>query len=155
MFYQTQRPSGRGPRRWTSGRRPFRDGNGDRRIAADHPDPSGGRGQYLRLETPSRFWCNRVGGRRPQRNLIQDTFFLTRLNDNWVGTGYIVDAPLGDVGTLYRYVTTEPLTDAAKLPADFQIAIKSFRPIGAMWRTAFWIFNSARTILSGAYRPTW
>jgi hypothetical protein len=68
----------------------------------------------------------RPGGGAPQRNLIQDTFFLTRLNDSWVGTGYIVDAPLGDVGTLYRYVTTEPLTDAAKLPVDFQTAIKSF-----------------------------
>jgi len=43
-------------------------------------------------------------------NELQDFFFLTRLNNRWTGIGYLVAATNG-VGTLYRYQTTNVLSE--------------------------------------------
>lgn len=43
-------------------------------------------------------------------NQLQDFFFLTRLNNQWTGIGYLMRATNG-VGTLYRYQTTNVLSE--------------------------------------------
>src|SRR5437667_2431233 len=37
-------------------------------------------------------------------NFLQDICFLSRVNDDWIGTGYRVDNAVSGVGTLYRLV---------------------------------------------------
>jgi hypothetical protein len=39
-------------------------------------------------------------------NLIEELFFLTRENQDWIGIGYRVDTPADGVGTLYRFSRT-------------------------------------------------
>jgi type II secretory pathway pseudopilin PulG len=41
-------------------------------------------------------------------NVVQQFFFLTRLNQDWIGTGYQVvpDMPGSSIGTLYRFTAT-------------------------------------------------
>jgi hypothetical protein len=48
------------------------------------------------------------GNSQPRTNLIQRFFFLTKLNQDWIGTGYDVIPDDGNqcVGTLYRYAMT-------------------------------------------------
>jgi hypothetical protein len=47
------------------------------------------------------------GNRDPRTNLIQRFFFLSKVNQDWFGTGYevIPDDPFGCVGSLYRFVS--------------------------------------------------
>lgn len=48
---------------------------------------------------------------RPRRtNVIQDFYFITKQNQDWIATGYKVlfDDPNGYVGTLYRFSMTNP-----------------------------------------------
>jgi hypothetical protein len=58
-------------------------------------------------------------------NQIQQFFFLTKLNQDWVGTGYLVkpDTKGASVGTLYRYCVTNwrsaPITSAEVIARAF------------------------------------
>jgi type II secretory pathway component PulJ len=59
-------------------------------------------------------------------NIVQRFFFLSKLNQDWVGTGYQVvpDYPDAPVGTLYRYTVTNRLRRmAAPLSGLFQNAV--------------------------------
>jgi hypothetical protein len=61
-------------------------------------------------------------------NLAQQLFFLTRLNQDWIGIGYRVvpDAPGASVGTLYRFTITNarsaPITTAGTIFANLATA---------------------------------
>ena len=48
------------------------------------------------------------GNNLPRTNLVQRFFFLSKLNQDWIGTGYdvIPDDANQSVGTLYRYTAT-------------------------------------------------
>lgn len=52
---------------------------------------------------------SRPGG-GDQVNILQAIYFLTRQNDNWTGTGYLIDTNdiAYGVGTLYRFTTNGP-----------------------------------------------
>jgi len=58
-------------------------------------------------------------------NQVQQFFFLTKLNQDWIGTGYLVrpDARGASVGTLYRYSVTNlrstPITSAEVIARAF------------------------------------
>ena len=56
----------------------------------------------------------RIGGAN-QRNVLQRYFFLSRLNDDWLLTGYCMDTPTLGVGTLYRFERRIPFTDTDQL----------------------------------------
>jgi type II secretory pathway pseudopilin PulG len=45
----------------------------------------------------------KLPGAGTRLNIIQDFFFLTRENQEWVGIGYRVSNPTDGLGTLYRY----------------------------------------------------
>lgn len=49
-------------------------------------------------------------------NVVQRFFFLTQVNQDWIGTGYQVlsDYPNAGVGTLYRFTTNRTATDYLK-----------------------------------------
>ena len=63
----------------------------------------------------------------PERrtNILQQVFFLTRLNQDWLGIGYQVvpDRPNAGVGTLYRYIGDARGYRARFLSTDFQRAV--------------------------------
>jgi hypothetical protein len=46
----------------------------------------------------------------PARCQLQDIFFVSRQNDQWIGAGYVVDAPAGGVGSLYRFTNSVALS---------------------------------------------
>src|SRR5689334_11513196 len=58
-------------------------------------------------------------------NVIQRIFFLTLVNQDWIGTGYEVVAeypggqPNSGVGTLYRFTTTGRTTDVGNMWSKF------------------------------------
>ena len=55
---------------------------------------------------PPLFWTrNFTASVNPQITYLQELFFLRRENDDWIGTGYFVDAVTGagGAGTLYRF----------------------------------------------------
>ena len=56
----------------------------------------------------------RIGGAN-QRNALQRYFFLSRLNDDWLATGYCIDTPKSGVGTLYRFEKRIPFTETEQL----------------------------------------
>ena len=54
-------------------------------------------------------------------NIIQSLFFVTRNNQDWIGTGYevLADSPNAGVGTLYRFATNRNKANAIYLSSDF------------------------------------
>lgn len=61
-------------------------------------------------------------GNSPRENYLQDICFLSRLNDEWIGTAYRLSNAVSGVGTLYRLVTNR---FAETLPVDNIIAISN------------------------------
>ena len=61
------------------------------------------------------------GNGQPRTNLVQRFFFLSKLNQDWIGTGYDVvpDDANQCVGTLYRYSTNYPRGFLLPLSAQF------------------------------------
>ena len=62
------------------------------------------------------------GNNQPRTNLVQRFFFLSKLNQDWIGTGYEVlpDDANESVGTLYRYcATNNPRNFVQPLSANF------------------------------------
>ena len=62
------------------------------------------------------------GAMQPRTNLVQRFFFLSKLNQDWIGTGYEVlpDDVNQNVGTLYRYcATNNPRNFVQPLSANF------------------------------------
>jgi len=57
-------------------------------------------------------------------NVVQRFFFLSRVNTDWVGTGYqvIPESPNAGVGALYRYERTARRDGAWYLASDFLLA---------------------------------
>ena len=58
---------------------------------------------------PAHWEQNLPGTTLVRTNIVQQFFFLTRLDQDWIGTGYLVlpdDANNPMVGTLYRFCTT-------------------------------------------------
>jgi prepilin-type N-terminal cleavage/methylation domain-containing protein len=45
------------------------------------------------------------GSSAPRTNVLQDFFFVSRVNQEWVGTGYSVLDATNGIGSLYRYST--------------------------------------------------
>ncbi len=83
---------------------------------------------YPSIASPYSFsWANPFvqelpGNNLSRTNLMQRFFFLSKLNQDWVGTGYEVlpDDAYGCVGTLYRYsATNNPRGDLIDLSALF------------------------------------
>jgi prepilin-type N-terminal cleavage/methylation domain-containing protein len=54
------------------------------------------------------FLIRSVGG--SVRCQLQNIFFISRQNDQWIGTGYVVHAPVGGVGSLYRFTNSVALS---------------------------------------------
>src|SRR5258706_468591 len=54
-------------------------------------------------------------------NIVQQIFFLTKNNQDWIGIGYQVlgDSASAGVGTLYRFSKTSPKSSAIYLSRDF------------------------------------
>src|SRR5258708_15770603 len=54
-------------------------------------------------------------------NVVQRFFFLSKVNQDWYGTGYLVipDRPNAGVGTLYRFSTNRTLYNSASWSRDF------------------------------------
>ncbi len=50
-----------------------------------------------------------------RQNYLRDFFFLSRINDEWVGTAYRISNAVSGVGTLYRLVDRQPVTNLAIL----------------------------------------
>jgi len=48
-------------------------------------------------------------------NYLRDFFFLSRMNDEWIGTAYRISNAVSGVGTLYRLVERQPSTNLAIL----------------------------------------
>lgn len=67
----------------------------------------------------------RIGGAN-QRNSLEYYFFLSRFNDEWVGTGYVIDTPALHIGTLYRFEKRVPAADVGKLYGFYKTAIEEF-----------------------------
>jgi type II secretory pathway pseudopilin PulG len=70
---------------------------------------------------------NPVGasGQVSRTNIVQNFFFLTQNNQNWIGTGYAV-MPLynqAGVGALYRFTTNVNRATIGQLLASFQVAL--------------------------------
>jgi hypothetical protein len=65
------------------------------------------------------------GGVQYRRNILQEFFFVSRVNQEWVGTGYTVYNARNGIGTLYRYQTklhvrdTSILSDPAGMVGEF------------------------------------
>lgn len=83
---------------------------------------------YPSIASPNSFsWVNPftqdlLGNSASRTNLMQRFFFLSKLNQDWVGTGYeaIPDDSYGCVGTLYRFsATNNPRGDLISLSAAF------------------------------------
>ena len=83
---------------------------------------------YPSIASPYTFsWANPFiqelpGNNLSRTNLMQRFFFLSKLNQDWVGTGYEVlpDDPYSCVGTLYRYsATNNPRGDLIDLSDGF------------------------------------
>jgi len=53
-------------------------------------------------------------------NVLEEFFFLTRENQQWTGTGYLVSRPNEGVGTLYRFHTNAPATAIGNLSSYFK-----------------------------------
>ncbi len=74
-----------------------------------------------------------VGTTSLRTNLMDDVFFLVRLNQNWIGIGYFVrpDSGLGggtgSVGTLYRFQTNTTIAQFDQNPARLFAAFNSVR----------------------------
>ena len=43
---------------------------------------------------------------------LQNLFFISRQDDQWVGTGYLIDPPQKFVGSLYRYTNSAPISES-------------------------------------------
>ncbi len=87
------------------------------------------RGTNFLAETPSpSFLLQELPGNvLPRTNFVQRFFFLTKFNQDWIGTGYLV-LPLdasGYVGTLYRFSGTNyPRFGTINLSSRFYSAIQ-------------------------------
>jgi type II secretory pathway pseudopilin PulG len=85
---------------------------------------------YLRDPTKVFSWKNPFlqelpGNIQARTNLVQRFFFLSKLNQDWLGTGYTVipDDANGCVGTLYRYsATNNPRGALVALSTQFPLA---------------------------------
>ena len=67
-----------------------------------------------------------IGGKPLARtNVIEEIFFLTRENQDWIGIGYRVDTPANGIGTLYRTNLTARVgfQDPAQLFAIFKRSV--------------------------------
>jgi hypothetical protein len=49
------------------------------------------------------------GSSELRTNILQEFFFVSRMNQDWVGTGYLVNGGSDGIGTLYRFTTTVPV----------------------------------------------
>ena len=106
----------------------FIDQNGIRRRATNFfVEPST---NFYPMASPYAFsWTDPLVQELPSNNmsrtnLIQRFFFLTKLNQDWLGTGYEVlpDDGNGCVGTLYRYSATNyPRGNILNLSAQFPL----------------------------------
>jgi hypothetical protein len=77
-------------------------------------------------------------------NVVQDIFFMSRINQDWAGTGYTVSNAVGGAGTLYRYyrqipkltqmTSTNPTNNPAMLFSTFLSALPN--PAASMGRIA-------------------
>jgi len=54
-------------------------------------------------------------GGEMRRNFLRDFYFLSKVNDEWVGTAYRISNAVSGVGTLYRLVVRTNLTSLANL----------------------------------------
>ena len=76
-------------------------------------------------QLPGSDFVAQASGFNRRTNQIQRFFFLTRLNQDWIGTAYQVvpDVSGGSVGTLYRYAVTNlrsaPITAAEAITRAF------------------------------------
>jgi type II secretory pathway pseudopilin PulG len=65
-------------------------------------------------------------GSYPRANVIEDFFFLTRENQNWIGMGYCVEPRGAPLGALYRFTGTINVNqDPAPLLGSFAKAIST------------------------------
>ena len=92
----------------------------DQVIATQLPDNNGGllRSTNFLTALNRRFFIDPMyqfvvgttdkNGNNPRTNIIQDLFFVSKVNQNWFGIGYQVrpDNTNGGVGTLYRFNTS-------------------------------------------------
>ena len=54
-------------------------------------------------------------------NVLESVYFLSRDNQQWVGTGYMVGTPASGFGSLYRFTTNCPVNqDPVRLFAQYQ-----------------------------------
>ena len=59
---------------------------------------------------------------RLRTNLLQDFYFVTRANQTWTGTGYLVGRAADGIGTLYRF-ESPPNVPVSRLGKEFDDAI--------------------------------
>jgi hypothetical protein len=53
----------------------------------------------------------------PRMNVVEDIFFMSRINQDWAGNGYTVSNAVSGVGTLYRYYRQIPKLNQMRLSA--------------------------------------
>lgn len=51
------------------------------------------------------------GSVQPRTNILQDFFFVSQVNQEWIGTGYTIRNGAGGIGSLYRYTTNLHVRD--------------------------------------------
>ena len=88
--------------------------------------PSGQAGVFnIDVQVASTLVQPRIGGAN-QRNFLEYYFFLNRFNDEWRGTGYVIDTPALGIGTLYRFETNVPVAEVGRLYGFYKDAIGEF-----------------------------
>jgi prepilin-type N-terminal cleavage/methylation domain-containing protein len=61
-------------------------------------------------------------GGETRQNFLRDFFFLSRMNDEWVGTAYRISNAVSGVGTLYRLVERQTTNNPWFFASNFAIA---------------------------------
>jgi len=87
-----------------------------------------GFGDPLLLGLPGTTFQGQPNTQDRRTNVIQRFFFLTRMNQDWVGTGYqvIPDARDARLGTLYRYTVTNRMRGGAvNLSSNFVFTMQN------------------------------
>ncbi len=77
------------------------------------------------LGLPGTTWGGNANTQDRRTNIVERFFFVTKINQDWVGTGYLVvpDTAAGMVGTLYRYsVNHRPRLAAIRMSEWFELA---------------------------------
>jgi prepilin-type N-terminal cleavage/methylation domain-containing protein len=76
----------------------------------------------LNAPAPSTASKQGLPGGDTRQNLLRDFFFLSRMNDEWVGTAYRISNAVSGVGTLYRLVERQSTNNPWFLASNLAVA---------------------------------